>query len=145
MAKIMLGDYLINPDNINSVAEKELTFKVEVPQQKQGFFKSLLSTPEYRPEKLTIVRVGISGNPDFLIIYSNSSLLDYVGHYLEALDNFSPYESYGDFQKEMVETIEALGPNMVFGRRWVNLSYIRDNLVYEPDVRSREDFIRKYL
>ena len=145
MSKVMLGDYYINTDDIVSISDDNLVFYIPLPSKTEKIFIFTVTKPtEYEHKEFSVVKIRFNGSPELLVIYNDSALTDCIAEYLENLNRVNPHDTYNDYHRQMVETIEKLGPEMVFGRRWINLNYL-NNMVYIPDIKSKRDFLEKYL
>ena len=164
MNKIMLADHLINPDDITLIAERTLTFQKELPSTAKGL-KSLLSMPEYRTEKFTCIVVKVTEGTrympptehqdfeicpiptpigeyevySFYTVFNDQRLLACAKEYFNAVSS----EQYA-YSGEKVNTLCNMGMEMKFGR-WVNRIYLENNMHFDPSIRTKQDFIQKYL
>lgn len=167
MGKIMLADHLINPDDITLISERTPTFQTEPLPPKVKGLKGLLAPLEYRTEKYTCIVVKVSEGtrymppiehkdfeirPDpipvgeyevysYYTVFNDKNLLKRAKEYFDSIRLDLAFTE--DVTKK-INTLREIGMEMTFGR-WTNRNYLNTNMHYDPSIKTKQDFIQKYL
>lgn len=189
MAKILIGDNLVNPYNIESISEQDVTLKIKktkpnkAPKPK-GFFGKLLYSDtvtvieEHKyhvlvlkvaegtqlilpdPDDDSDFTIGVSPSYGTHKIYNsyticgNSKLISDAKALKEECDSIElpnnlNSQSYGTQAKEerrseIIKTLRQLGMDYSFGG-WVYSDYLDAHVLIDKEIKTKRDFIEKYM
>ena len=127
MGRVFIGDYLVNPDDIYSVAEK-------------------IVFPPNGETWMTAVVVKIRKEPYSLTIYNDKSLPIIAMECYTALAKF--VRSGSQNTDEIIDEysfINDVGMECDIEGHLNISGYYNHNFVEDPEIRSKSDFVKKYL
>ena len=181
MNKILIGDHLIHPNDIESISERDVTLNVkkEKPNPKpkpSGFFSKLVysdtvtvteahtyhvlvlkvaaGTQTVRPEPdddsdFTIGR-SFSGTRKlykFYTIGNNANLIKDAKELKKELDKLGYGELYrpeSTRRDAIIEMLQDIGMEMSYGS-WTNPNHLDTSVMIDNSIRTKQDFIDKYI
>ena len=177
MPKILIGDDLIRPDDIESISERDVSFEIKKtkpnpkPKPKgllgKAFYSSTIDVMEKRKYHVLVLKVAagtqtILPDPDddsditigsvsygthklynFYCICNDAKLISDAKAIKKEWE-----ESNSDWEKErraaIMQALKQLGMEMTFGG-WVKSNYLDSSVMIDKDIKTKQDFIDKYM
>lgn len=177
MAKILIGDHFVHPDDIVSISEHDVTMNIKKkkpnpkPKPKgllgKALYSSTVTVMEKHKYHILVLKVKagtqtVRPDPDddsdfsvgtvsygthqlynFYTVCDNSDFIKDAKALEEELNKMDPGWQE-ERRAEIIQTLKQLGMEKSFGG-WVNPDYLNSSIMIDKGIKTKRDFIDKYM
>ena len=128
MAKIMLGDYIVDPNDIYAVTQKDVRLG---------------------ESQFTVILVKTRHEPKMVTIYNDPKVMQIANEYFNKVNGYflrsmRDHETISRGILDMQVCLNCIGMTSSVNS-WDNPNYLEENMEFAPKFKTKFDFFRKYL
>ena len=161
MEKILIGDHLIYPDDIESISERSVTMTVKVkkpnPKPKptgffgKAFYSDTVTVKEKHEYNVLVLKFASVDGYKCCTICNNAKLIADAKALKKELDEMptptlsEPLSiSQEERQEEIMKALKGIGMEWAF-YGWSDSKYLETSVMVDKSIKTKQDFIDKYM